>query len=298
MMSGLSQFSVASYNGTMEFVSDSKSKCSGFEFILSTDWCSFTKEISELALRAARAKTPSAGTYRVVVDSDLIGLILHEAFGHASEGDLVITRESVLEGKLGQDIASPLVTIIDDGEIENGYFLPYDDEGTEKTKQIIVKNGVLKGFLQSRETAYKMKTIPPGNARAQNFGSKPIVRQSNFFMDRGDHSFEELVEDVDDGLYICGKGSRGGEVNVGLGTFTFRCGPSYVIKNGEIKEMIRGVSISGLVLETLKSINAVGKDFSIHTSIFGGCGKDGQIVRCGYGGPHVRIGKVSVGGGE
>ena len=296
MMTGISQSSVASHNGTMEYVSDGKAKCAGFEFIQSTDWRKFTGEVSELALKAARARTPPAGVYKTVADSELIGLILHEAFGHASEGDLVITKESVLDGKLGQQVASPGVTIIDDGEVDEGYFLPYDDEGVRKTRQTVVEDGFLKGFLQSWQTAYKMKMPTTGNARSQGVGSQPIVRQTNFFMERGDQSFEELVEDVDDGLYICGKGSRGGEVDVGLGTFTFRCGPSYIIKGGEVKEMVRGISVSGVVLETLKNISAIGKDFKVETSIFGGCGKDGQMVRVGFGGPYVRIEKVSVGG--
>ena len=296
MMTGLSQSSVASHNGTMEHVSDRESKCSGFEFILSTDLRKFARENSELAIKAAKARMPSAGVYKTIADSDLIGLILHEAFGHASEGDLVITKESILDGKLGQQVASPIVNIVDDGEVNDGYFLPYDDEGVKKTRQIIVQDGILKGFLQSRQTAHKMKMPTTGNARAQSFGNQPIVRQTNFFMEKGDHSFEELIEDVDEGLYICGKGSGGGEVDVGLGTFTFRCGPSYVINKGEIKQVVRGISISGVVLETLKNISAVGKDFNVLTDIFGGCGKDGQMVRVGYGGPHVRIEKISVGG--
>lgn len=296
MMTGLSQSSVASHNGIMEYVYDGESRCAGFEFILSNDWRDFSKKVSESALQAAKAKTPPAGVYRVVVDPDLIGLILHEALGHASEGDLIITNESVLEGRLGQRVASPLVTIIDDGLVEDGYFLPYDDEGVEKTRQVVVEKGLLKGFLQSRETAHRMASSPTGNARAQGFGSRPLVRQSNFFMEKGDHSFEELVEDIDEGLYIRGRGSIGGEVDVGLGTFTFRCGPSYIIRHGEVEEMVRSVSVSGVVLETLKNVSAVGKDFEIETSLFGGCGKSGQMVRVGHGGPPVRIDKMSIGG--
>ena len=296
MMTGLAHSSVASSKGQMEYVYDSKSRCAGFEFILGNDWRSFTKEISKLSLQAVEARSPRAGAYEVVADSDLIGLILHEAFGHASEGDLVATKESVLEGRIGEKIASPLVNLVDEGVVEGGYYLPFDDEGVEKRRQVIVEEGVLKKFLHSRETAYKMGVLSSGNARAQGFGSKPIVRQTNLFVERGNQSFEELVEDIDDGLYICGRGARGGEVDVGLGTFTFRVGPSYIIKNGEIGEVVRGVSISGMILETLRSVVAVGEDFAVRTSIFGGCGKDGQRVHVGHGGPHVRIGRIIVGG--
>ncbi|MDQ1280745.1 MAG: TldD protein [Thermoproteota archaeon] len=296
MMTGLSQSSVATHNGVMESVYDGESSCAGFEFILSNDWCDFTKKVAESSLQAVKAKTPPAGVYEVVSDPDLIGLILHEALGHASEGDLVITNESVLQGRLGQRVASPTVTIVDDGLVEGGYFLPYDDEGVEKTRQVVVDHGILKGFLQSRDTAHRMVSSTTGNARAQGFGSRPIVRQANFFMEKGDHSFEELVEGIDEGLYIRGKGAMGGEVDVGLGAFTFRCGPSYIIKHGKVGEMVRSVSVSGLVLETLKNVSRVGKDFEIRTSLFGGCGKSGQMVRVGHGGPPVRIDKMSIGG--
>lgn len=297
-MTGLAHSSVAASSGQMEYVSDSRSKCAGFEFILEEDWGLFTEEISKLSLQMVEARSPKPRVYEVVADSDLIGLILHEAFGHASEGDLVATKESVLEGRRGDRIASPQVTLIDEGVVEGGYYLPFDDEGVEKRRQIIVEKGVLKSFLHSRETAYKLGVPSSGNARAQGFGNKPIVRQTNLFMEQGDQSREELLEDIKDGLYICGAGARGGQVNVAMGTFTFRVGPSYTIKSGEIGELVRGVSISGTILETLRSVVAVGEDFAISTSLFGGCGKDGQRVRVGHGGPHVRIKSMMVGGGE
>jgi TldD protein len=296
-MTGLAHSSIAASSGHMESVSDSRSRCAGFEFILERDWGRFTEEVSRLSLQAVEARSPKPRAYEVVADSDLIGLILHEAFGHASEGDLVATKESVLVGRRGDRIASSQVTLVDEGVVEGGYYLPFDDEGVEKGRQVIVEDGVLKSFLHSRETAFKLGVPSSGNARAQGFGSKPIVRQTNLFMERGDHSREELVEDIEDGLYICGTGARGGQVNVALGTFTFRVGPSYTITKGEVGEMVRGVSISGTILETLQSVVAVGEDFTIRTSLFGGCGKDGQRVRVGYGGPHVRIKSMMVGGG-
>ncbi len=296
MMTGLAQSCIANLGEGMEHVSDSKSRCAGLEFIAGEDWCRFSKGVAETALEAVKAKAPKAGVYRAVADPDLVGLILHEALGHASEADLVATGESVLDGCLGKEVANSLVTIVDEGVVEGGYLLPYDDEGVAKGRRVVVEKGVLRGFLHSRQTAYKLEDAPTGNARAQSFGDKPIVRQTNFFMEAGDRSFEELVEDVDEGLYICGRGARGGEVDVGLGTFTFRAGPSYLIRKGEVGEMVRGVSISGTILETLRSVDAVGKDASVRTSIFGGCGKDGQLARVGHGGPHIRIGRIAVGG--
>ncbi len=298
MMTGLAHSSVAATSsGQMESVSDNRSRCAGFEFILEGDWGRFTEEVSRLSLQAVEARAPKPRVYEVVADSDLIGLILHEAFGHASEGDLVATKESVLVGRRGDRIASPQVTLVDEGVVEGGYYLPFDDEGVEKGRQVIVEDGVLKCFLHSRETAFKLGVPSSGNARAQGFGSKPLVRQTNLFMERGDQSREELMEDIEDGLYLCGTGARGGQVNVALGTFTFRVGPSYTITKGEIGKMVRGVSISGTILETLQSVVAVGEDFAIRTSLFGGCGKGGQQVRTGFGGPYVRIKSMMVGGG-
>jgi len=295
-MAGLQQLSVAVSAGKMERVSDGESKCAGFEFIKEKDWTKFCREISELATKAVDAHMPAPGTFEVIVDPDLIGLILHEAFGHASEGDLVTTKESVLRGKLETTLAGPDVTICDQGIVEGGYFVPYDDEGISKSQTTIVENGILKGYLQSRQTAMEMHMEPTGNARAMSFDNHPIVRQTNYYMKPRDYSFEELAEGIERGYYIKRRGAGGGQVDVGGGTFTFAVGPSFLIEKGEVKEMVRGTTVSGMVLETLQTVDAVGKDLKISTSAFGGCGKGGQMVRVGYGGPHVRIGKITLGG--
>jgi len=295
-MTGLAHYAVAGFEGHMEAVSDSKSQCSGFEFITGTDWPEFSRKTAEVALEAVKARAPPSGNYRVVADPDLVGLIFHEAMGHASEGDLVAAKESVLEGRLGEKVASPFVTIVDQGVVEGGYYFPYDDEGVEKGRQVVIEEGFLRGYIHSRSSAHKLKASSTGNARSQGFGDKPLVRQTNYFIEAGDSSLEELLEDIDYGLYLCGRGARGGEVDVGQGTFTFNAGPSYVIRKGKLAEMVRGVSIGGMVLETLKQVSAVGKEVTIETSIFGACGKEGQRARVGHGGPNVRIERMAVGG--
>lgn len=295
-MVGYGQLSVAFHEGKLEQVSDGRSKCSGFEFIDEQVFQNFSKEISELAVKAVRSRTPKTGKYEVIGDPRIIGLILHEAFGHASEGDLVRTNESVLTGMLGKDIANPQVTIIDDGLVKDGFFVPYDDEGVKKTKQVIVEEGILVGYLHTRGSSEELHASPTGNGRAQSFSFPQLVRQTNLFMERGDCSLDELIEDVDNGLYILGRGAGGGEVDVGQGAFTFKVGPSYIVKKGELGEMVRGVSISGMILDTLKGVTGVGKETVIRTSVFGGCGKSGQSVRVGLGGPHVKIREMLVGG--
>ena len=293
---GLGHESVAKVNGVMERVPYSESRCAGFEFIRSKDWNSFASDLSELAIDAAGSKTPPPGTYTVVVDPNVVGLLLHEAFGHASEGDLVSSGESVLHGKLGMQVASELVTIIDEGIVEGGYFYPFDDEGVQKRRTVIVENGVLKGYIHDRESALYFNAEPTGNGRAQDFENQPIVRQTNYYMQPRDYTFEELIEDIDFGIYVRGMGGTGGQVEVGMGTFTFGVGPSKIIRKGELAETVRGVVISGMILDTLKTIDAVGRDLMMRTSVFGGCGKMGQSVPVGFGGPHVRVRKMTVGG--
>lgn len=294
---GLAHGSVVKVNGTMENVNDlGESRCSGFEFIKSEDWNSFTADVSRLATEAAGSKSPPPGTYTVLVGPIALGLVLHEAFGHASEGDIVSTGESVLNGKLGEKLASDSVTIIDEGIIEGGYFYPFDDEGTKKEKTVIVEDGILKNFLHSRNTAHDVGGRPTGNARAQDFDNLPIVRQTNYYLKPRDNKFEEMIEDIEFGIYVKGKGGGGGQVETGIGTFTFGVGPSKIIRKGELAETVRGVVISGFILDTLKTVDAVGKDLKIITSVFGGCGKDAQRATVGFGGPHVRVRKMTVGG--
>jgi len=293
---GLAHESVAKVNGVMERVPYGESMCAGFGFIKSKDWNSFTADISELAIEAANSKTPPPGTYPVVVNPEVFGVLLHEAFGHASEGDLVFTGESVLHNKLGVQLASEFVTIIDEGTVEGGYFYPFDDEGIKKERTVISGNGILKSYLHDRNSALQFEVESTGNGRAQDFENIPIVRQTNTYLQPRDCEFEELIEDIDFGIYVREKGWTGGQVEPGMGTFTFGVGPSEVIRNGELAETVRGVVISGSILETLKTVDAVGKDIKIRTSVFGACGKGGQRALVGLGGPHVRVRKMTIGG--
>jgi TldD protein len=295
-MVGLMHTSVAQAVGVMEWVPHSESMCAGFEFIKSKDWNSFSHSVSELALEAVSSKSPPPGTYPVVVDPEIVGVLLHEAFGHASEGDLVSSGESVLNNRTGSRLASEDVTIVDEGVVERGYYCPFDDEGVRKEKTVIVEKGVLKGFIYDRKSASKLGGKATGNGRAQDFENLPIVRQTNYVMQPSTCQFEELIEDIDSGVYVRGRGSTGGEVEVGMGTFTFGVGPSKIIRKGELAETVRGVVISGSILDTLKTVDAVGKDLVVKTGVFGGCGKSGQRAPVGFGGPHIRVRKMTVGG--
>lgn len=293
---GISHTSVASEAGSMERLHNSRSMVAGWEYIERSDWISFAREVSETAKKALKASTPPPGKQRIVADPDLVGLILHEAFGHASEGDLVVSGTSIFRGRIGEQVASDLVTVVESGDIEGGYLVPYDDEGTPKERTEIISKGVLKSYITDRVSAAKLGVRATGNGRAQDFESPPIVRQTNIYMEPRDWGFEEMIREAREGLYLLGRGSGGGQVDTSRGTFTFSAGPSYVIRNGELGEMVKGVVISGYILETLKGVEAVGKDLVVRTSVFGGCGKDGQLVRVGDGGPHIMIREIIVGG--
>ncbi len=294
---GIGVYLVSSVEGVMERLWDSKSRVAGWEFIKETDWLKFAKEDAELVVNAAKAPVVKPGRYTAVLDNDMVGLMLHEAFGHATEGDIVEAGGSVLEGKIGSRIASEYVTVVDDGRIDGGFYVPYDDEGTPKQKTITVDKGVLKTYLHSLATAEKLGGEPTGNARVMDYGQVLLVRQTNTYMAPGDWKPEEMIRDTREGIYVRAKGAMGGQVDPSMGTFTFTAGPSYMIRDGEIAELVRGVMLSGNILETLMNVDAVANDLIVHTSVFGGCGKDGQRVRVGDGGPHVRVRNLVIGGG-
>ncbi|MEM0490110.1 MAG: TldD/PmbA family protein [Ignisphaera sp.] len=292
---GISHTVVARHNDTVERLSDQKTFIGGYEYIEKYDWYNFITEINNLAVKSVQAPAVTPGVYTVVIDSDLIGLLLHEAFGHASEGDIVYADMSVLKDRIGKVVANENVSIVDEGVVPGGYPIPYDDEGFAKEKTYIVKNGILINYLHNISTARKLGYTTTGNARAQDVSYYPLVRQTNLYMLPGNADIEELFEGIKHGIYLKGRSAGGGQVNPSVGTFTFGVGPSYIIKNGEVSELVRNAIVSGNILDVLKDVEMVGKDLKIETSIFGGCGKNGQLVHVGFGGPHIRVKKLVVG---
>ncbi|ADI32057.1 TldD/PmbA family protein [Staphylothermus hellenicus] len=294
---GVGAFIVSMVEGVSERLWDSRSNVAGWEFIKNLDIEDFASENAKLAVETAKAPVVKPGKYVAILDNEIVGLMLHEAFGHATEGDIVESGGSVLEGRIGEKVASEHVTIVDDGRVAGGYYVPYDDEGTAKKKVRTVDKGVLKTFLHSLSTAEKLGGEPTGNARAMTYAHPHLVRQTNTYMEPGDWKVDELFEDTGRGIYVRGKGAMGGEVDPAMGTFTFTAGPSYLIENGEPTKLVRGVMLSGFILETLKNVDAVANDLVVKTSVFGGCGKAGQLARVGDGGPHVRVREITIGGG-
>lgn len=251
-----------------------------------------------------KAKTPEGGGFPVVLGPEIVGVFAHEAFGHLAEADLTFAGSVILD-KLGRQVASKHVTLIDDGTVEGGFgSFKYDDEGVPAQKTVLIKDGVVVSLMFDREYAAKFEAFrrkipedvrdlfeikPTGNARAEDFRVPPLIRMRNTYIAPRDYSFEELIEDIDFGYYIVSFG--GGQANLD-GTFQVGVQEAYEIVKGEVGEPVRNMSISGNTLETLLKVDAVGKDFSL---IAGRCGK-GQTAFTGDGGPHLRVGEILIGG--
>lgn len=266
-------------------------KIGGFELFNEVNGDEIMEKAAKRAVDLLKAKPAPSGRFTVIADPRLAGVFAHEAVGHACEADLIIAGESILAGKIGKVVGSKLVSIFDDSTLAGGWgSQKYDDEGVPTKKRLLIERGVLKGYITNREAAAKLKLEPNGGARAESFSFPPIVRMSNTYIARGDHSFEELLEDITHGVYL--KATRGGQVDTAKGTFQFNAEEARLIENGELTTPLLDVSLSGLTLETLHNIDAVANDFELN---MGFCGK-GQTVPVGDASPHIRIQNALVGG--
>lgn len=250
------------------------------------------KGAAERAIRQLDAKPVKGGQYTVVLDPYLAGVFIHEAFGHLSEADFVYENPRMQELlTLGKPLGIPQLNVIDDATLPN---LPgtmkYDDEGVPGQRKYLIKDGVLTQRLHSRETAGKMAEAPTGNARAIHASYPPLVRMTNTAIEPGDTPFEEMIKDINEGVYAVRM--LGGQTNGEM--FTFAAAEGYMIRDGKIAEPISDVTLSGNVFQTLQDIEAIGDD-TLYTN--GGCGKGGQGgLPVSVGGPHLRIKNVVVGG--
>jgi TldD protein len=245
------------------------------------------------AIEKLKAKPAPAGRFPAVINQRLCGVLAHESFGHMSEGDSVVIGMSPLTGKIGQQLGSTNVTIVDEGLPKNGgYKIFFDDEGVPCKRVERMKNGVLRSYLHSRMTAHMLRAEPTGNARSQDHTYEPIVRMRNTFFEAGDWKLEEALEGLKSGIYAID--SAGGQASLD-GTFLFKAVRGYWIENGEIKYPLRDVALTENILELLKNVDAVCNDLEIRSTPFGGCGKIDQRAFVGLGGPHIRIKDVLFG---
>jgi TldD protein len=278
----------AASKGVFTFSREEIGSTAGYEVFDSTPE-SIGEKVAKRAIQQLGAKTPKGGKSQVVLGPNVVGVFVHEAFGHLAEADIALAG-GILQNNFGKKIGSDIVTFYDDGTIDGAFgSFKYDDEGVPTQKTLLIKDGVVTGLMHDRETAQKFNAEPTGNARAENFRVEPIIRMRNTFMAPRDHSLEELVEGIRSGYYF--KSFRGGQANLD-GTFQVGIQEAYEIVNGEIGDPVRDASISGNTLETLFKVDAVGKDFELWP---GRCGK-GQTAFICDGGPHIRVNEVIVGG--
>ncbi len=254
------------------------------------------EEIARAAARRAvmmlGARKAPGGLMPVVLSSEAGGTMVHEAIGHGLEADLAGNGLSVYTGKVGQQVASPLVTVIDDATIPNarGSF-SFDDEGTPAQRTVLVENGILKGYLYDRLSAMKDGCASTGNGRREGYHTKPIVRMTNTLIAPGESDPEEIVRGVGQGLFVRKMG--GGQVNTVNGDFVFEVTEGYLIENGVIGEPVRGATLTGNGPDILKKIVKVGSDLGFG---IGTCGKDGQGVPVSDAQPTLLIDEITVGG--
>jgi TldD protein len=251
------------------------------------------QEIAKRAAALLSAPQVKGGEYTVILDPILAGVFAHEAFGHLSESDHVYQNEDLRQIMvLGKRFGGKHLNIVDDPTMPGlrGSY-KYDDEGTPARKTYLIREGVLEGRLHSRETAAKMGEAATGNARAINYHFPPIVRMSNTFIELGSASFEQMLGDIEEGVYV--KDWYGGTTSLEM--FTFSAGEAYMIRRGRIAELLRPVVLTGNVFTTLENIDAIGDDLEMNQG--GGCGKGGQYpLPVSDGSPHIRIRHCVVGG--
>jgi len=261
----------------------------GLELFDREDPVALARGVGKTAVELLDADTPKGGTFPVVLDQELAGVFVHEAVGHATEADIILEGDSCLEGKIGERIGSELVSVKDDPSLMlNGYY-PFDDEGSLAQETVLVEKGILKSYLNSRETAARVGGVSR-NARAEGT-DRPVVRMSNTYIANGDWKLEEILQELGNGIYLAG--SRGGQVSTAEGVFQFNAKRGYLVENGQKTSLLRDVSLSGKILETLLHVKAVGNDLKFNS---GRCGKAGQLVPVSDGSPHLLIGKATVGG--
>jgi len=283
---------VARKNGDIQQGFESIGYAAGFEAVQGKE--EEARKAAQRAVDLLSAKPVKGGHYTVILDPDLAGVFIHEAFGHICEADFLLKNEPMRKVmRIGTRFGVEALSVVDDGYIAGarGNY-PYDDEGVPRRKAYLIRNGVLSGLMHSRATAHKTKMEPTGNARAVSWEHEPIVRMRNTYIEPGQASLDEMLSGVEHGLYACA--AFGGQTM--FEQFTFSAAWGHEIVNGKIGPMVRDVVLTGNVFQTLNNIEMIGQDFKLEGSS-GGCGKGEQWpLPTTTGAPHVRIRDVTVGG--
>jgi TldD protein len=268
-----------------------------FDFFLEGErWARFAREAARQAIVKLGAVAAPAGSMTVVLGPGWPGILLHEAIGHGLEGDFNRKGTSAFTGRLGERVASDLVTVVDDGTLPNRRgSLNVDDEGTPTSRNVLIDKGILRGYMQDRLNARLLGTGLTGNGRRESFQHPPMPRMTNTFMLAGEEAPEDIVRSVSRGLYAVAFG--GGQVDITSGKFVFSASEAYLIEDGRITAPLKGATLIGSGPEALTRVTRVGHDLALDEGI-GTCGKDGQSVPVGVGLPTIRIDGITVGGTE
>ena len=265
----------------------------GFELFTDEAVGHMVREAARLAIQALDAQPAPAGTFPVVLSSSAGGTMIHEACGHGLEADLALAGMSAFAGKLGQKVAAEGVTIIDDGTLPHKRgSQAIDDEGNPVSRVVLIENGVLKAYLQSRKTSKKMATEPTGNGRRESYRNLPIPRMRNTFLAPGSEAPEAILRDLDRGLLV--KRMGGGQVDTVTGNFVFQVTEGFWVEKGEARYPVKNATLSGCGPEVLKGLTRIGSD--LHHFDIGTCGKDGQGVPVSDALPTILCPALVVGG--
>jgi TldD protein len=267
----------------------------GLDFFLEEDrGLGYAREAVRQALVNLEAVPAPAGSLPVVLGPGWPGVLLHEAVGHGLEGDFNRKGTSAFSGRIGEQVASPLCTVVDDGTLpQRRGSLAVDDEGTPGQYTVLIENGVLKGYMQDRMNARLMNMQPTGNGRRESYAHLPMPRMTNTYMLPGEQDPGEIIASVDHGLYAVNFG--GGQVDITSGKFVFSASEAYLIENGKVTAPVKGATLIGSGPEAMTRISMVGNDLQLDSGI-GTCGKEGQSVPVGVGQPTLKIDEMTVGG--
>ncbi|CAL4322443.1 metalloprotease TldD [Buchnera aphidicola] len=254
----------------------------------------WTKQAVRIAVSNLFAKDAPSGTFPVVLGCGWPGILLHEAVGHGLEGDFNLKKSSIFYKKINQKITSSLCTIVDDGTMLNTRGSIYiDDEGTPGKYNILIKNGILKKYMQDKLTARLMHQKPTGNGRRESYAHLPKPRMTNTYMLPGNSSVSDIISSIDYGIFAVN--FSGGQVDITSGKFVFSTSEAFLIKNGRIAFPIKGVTLIGSGIEVMNQISMVGNDFKMDDGT-GICIKDGQQISVGVGQPTIKLDKLTIGG--
>jgi TldD protein len=263
-------------------------------FITAERWQALADEALRVALVNLEAVAAPSGEMDVVLGPGWPGVMLHEAVGHGLEGDFNRKGSSVFSGRIGERVAAPGVTVVDDGSIENRRgSLNLDDEGTPTQRNVLIEDGILKGYMQDRMNARLMGVAATGNGRRQSYAHTPMPRMTNTFMENGSHDPQEIIASLKRGVYAANFG--GGQVDITNGKFVFQCTEAYLVEDGRIKAPIKGATLIGDGPKAMLGIRMLGNDMALDPGI-GSCGKNGQNVPAGLGQPTVYMTGLTVGG--